>query len=79
MATDSVSNFSAFINNQIKEQEKLEFLLWHVETLITTIKITDRLSEKLLDNYLLVIANLIEQAKEANQTSLDQLLKIKIP
>ena len=78
MASISVSDFSSFINRQIEAQEKIESCLWKLEALIAVAVIADRFhdfSEKLLHNYFSVLGDLIQEATNANQMSLDELMK----
>lgn len=78
MAIISVSNFSSFINQQIKAQEQIGVCLWRLEALIAVAVMTNdfySLSESILHNYFTVVGALIEEAAKANQVSLNDLLK----
>jgi hypothetical protein len=78
MAMISVSDFSSFINQQIKAQEQIGACLWRLEALIAVAVMTNDfydLSESILHNYFLVAGDLIEEATKANQMSINKLLK----
>jgi hypothetical protein len=78
MAILSVSDFSLFINQQIKAQERIEVCLWRLEALIAVALMTDgfyNLSQSFLHNYFSVVGDLIQEAAKANQASFNELLK----
>lgn len=67
-----------FINQQIKAQEQVEACLWQLESLITAAAVTQEfyaLPKKILHGYFLVAGDLIDKAVNANQTTLNALLK----
>jgi hypothetical protein len=78
MALMSVSDFSFLINQQTQAQERVEACLWKLEAMLAiavTTKEFFRLSETTLHNYFSAASDLIEQATEANQVSLTELLR----
>ncbi len=78
MAMTSVTDFSNFINQQIGAQEQIRTCLWELEALISVALMTDffyKFSESILHNYFFIASSLIDEATEANQLSLDSLLK----
>lgn len=80
MADNSVSDFSSFINHQIRAQEEIETCLWKLEALIVA-PVTSGdfygLSKLILHNYFSVLSDLIEAASKANEESLSELLRQK--
>ena len=78
MADNRVSDFSSFINQQIRAQEQVETCLWKLEALIAVALTTDDfydLTDIILHNYFSIAGDLIETAAKANQISLDELLR----
>ena len=81
MAISSVSDFSLFINHQIKAQEQIDACLWRLEALIAVVWMADNfyhLPKSILHNYFSIAGDLIEEAAKANQMNLNELLKQKI-
>lgn len=81
MANNRVSDFSSFINQQVQAQEKIESCLWKLKALINVAVTTDYfhdISEVVLHNYFSIAEDLIGEAVQANQLSLNGLLKQEI-
>lgn len=79
MAITSVADFSLFINQQIKAQERVDASLVRLGALIAVTVMSDNfynLSENTLHNYFSIADDLIEEAMKNNQASLSGLLKL---
>lgn len=79
MAMSSVSDFSIFINQQIRVQERIEAYLWRLEALMAVVTMNDfyDLPKHVLHNYFSIADDLIGEAAKANQASINELLETK--
>jgi hypothetical protein len=78
MAMTSVSDFSLFINEQIKIQEQISTYLRGLEALISVAVMMSNfydLPERILHNYFSIADGLIEEATKANQASIRELFE----
>lgn len=76
MATSSVSDFSIFINQQIKIQEQIEATLVKLDALITIAVTANNFYEvpkTILHSYLLAVGDLIDEVSKVNQGNLNIL------
>ena len=78
MAVNSIADFSSFLNHQRQTQEILESCLWKLEALMTVALHSSNfyeLSKHIRHDYFSVMGELIMEAIQANQTSLNGLLR----
>ena len=78
MSSQSITDFSLLINQQLSTQQHVEDCLVKAEALAVmarTISDYEQISQPILANYFWIISDCIEEALKANQVSLEILLK----
>lgn len=77
MANANITDFQAFINNQIQLQEHIEIYLSQIKSYIEIAKLSDdfyEFKEHILRDYFCGVTQIIDNTIEANQNSLHELL-----